>query len=43
MSRVGKQPIAIPSGITVNVSSGEVAVKGGKGEMKFRLAPEVSR
>lgn len=41
MSRVGKQPITIPSGVTVTVSSGEVAVKGGKGEMKLKLVPEV--
>lgn len=42
MSRVGKQPIAIPSGVTVTVANGEVAVKGGKGEMKMKLASEVS-
>jgi len=41
MSRVGKQPIAIPSGVTVTVTGSDLAVKGGKGEMKIRLAPEV--
>jgi len=41
MSRVGKQPVAIPSGVTVTVNGLDVAVKGGKGEMKIRLAPEV--
>jgi len=41
MSRVGKQPVAIPSGVTVTVNGLDVAVKGGKGEMKTRLAPEV--
>ena len=42
MSRVGKQPVTIPSGVTVTVSGSEVAVKGSKGEMKTILAPEVS-
>ncbi len=41
MSRVGKQPIAIPSGVTVTVTGSDLAVKGAKGEMKIRLAPEV--
>jgi len=41
MSRVGKQPIAIPSGVTVTVTGSDLAVKGSKGEMKIRLAPEV--
>lgn len=41
MSRVGKQPIAIPSGVTVSVTGSDLAVKGAKGEMKIRLAPEV--
>ena len=41
MSRVGKQPVAIPSGVTVTVNGLDLAVKGGKGEMKTRLAPEV--
>ena len=41
MSRVGKQPVAIPSGVTVSVNGLDLAVKGAKGEMKIRLAPEV--
>ena len=42
MSRVGKLPVAIPSGVTVTVANGEVAVKGSKGEMKAKIVPEVS-
>jgi large subunit ribosomal protein L6 len=42
MSRVGKLPVAIPSGVTVSVGGGEVAVKGSKGELKAKLAPEVT-
>lgn len=41
MSRVGKAPVAIPSGVTVTVSGNGVAVKGGKGELQSKLAPEV--
>ena len=41
MSRVGKRPVAIPSGVTVTVNAGEVAVKGGKGELKLKVMPEV--
>jgi large subunit ribosomal protein L6 len=33
MSRVGKLPVAIPSGVTVQVRDGEVMVKGPRGEM----------
>lgn len=41
MSRVGKYPVAIPSGVTVSVSGRDVAVKGSKGEMKFTFEPEI--
>jgi large subunit ribosomal protein L6 len=33
MSRIGKQPIAVPEGVTVDVGSGVVSVKGPKGEL----------
>lgn len=34
MSRIGKQPVAIPAGVTVTVANGnEVTVKGPKGEL----------
>jgi large subunit ribosomal protein L6 len=41
MSRVGKAPVAIPSGVTVTVNGLDVAVKGAKGELKTKVAPEV--
>ncbi len=34
MSKVGKLPVAIPAGVTVNVANGEISVKGPKGELK---------
>jgi large subunit ribosomal protein L6 len=34
MSRVGKQPIVIPDGVTVNVEGAEVLAKGPKGTLR---------
>ncbi len=42
MSRIGSKPVAIPSGVTVEVKSGVLHVKGGKGEMKLTLLPQVA-
>lgn len=41
MSRVGKKPIEIPSGVTVTVNPTEIAIKGGKGEIKAPLTSDV--
>lgn len=35
MSRLGKLPVEIPSGVTASVNGGEVSVKGPKGELHF--------
>jgi large subunit ribosomal protein L6 len=37
MSRVAKQPIAIPSGVDVNISGQAVSVKGPKGTLEFQV------
>lgn len=37
MSRIGKLPIAIPAGVTVNLNDGLVTVKGPKGEMSQKV------
>lgn len=37
MSRVGKQPIIIPSGVEVKVSNDQVIVRGVKGELNLQL------
>ena len=42
MSRIGKKPITIPKGVTVQVAPGSVAVKGSKGELKLPTRPEVT-
>lgn len=41
MSRIGKQPIPIPKGVTVTSANGRVSVKGPKGELHFPLRPEI--
>jgi large subunit ribosomal protein L6 len=35
MSRIGKAPITVPSGVDVTVASGTVSVKGPKGNLSF--------
>lgn len=37
MSRIGKQPVQVPSGVTVTVTGQKVAVKGPKGELELSL------
>ena len=41
MSRVGKKPVAVPSGVTVQVPAEEIVVKGPKGELRQKLVPGV--
>ena len=41
MSKVGKLPVAIPAGVTVNVANGVIAVKGSKGELKQTFHDDV--
>ncbi len=42
MSRVGKLPVAIPSGVNVSVAGGDVTVKGAKGELKASFTSDVT-
>lgn len=41
MSRIGKQPIPIPSGVQVTVDGRSVTVKGPKGELQRDVHPDV--
>ena len=42
MSRIGRQPVVIPAGVTVTVADGNVVtVKGPKGTLERVLAPEM--
>jgi len=42
MSRVGKLPIKVPSGVTITTSADEITVAGGKGTLKQFTMPGVS-
>jgi len=41
MSRVGKQPISLPKGVTVTVADGQVQVKGPKGALTQSIVDRV--
>jgi large subunit ribosomal protein L6 len=41
MSKIGKLPIEVPSGVTISVASGTVSVKGPKGERTLPIRPEI--
>lgn len=42
MSRIGKAPIAIPAGVTVQVKDNVVTVKGPKGELTQVINPDIT-
>ena len=42
MSRIGKLPIVIPAGVTVDFKDGVVSVKGPKGEMSQKVNPAIN-
>ena len=41
MSRIGRQPIPVPSGVTVAIEPGEVRVNGPKGELSERIHRDI--
>lgn len=41
MSRIGKLPIAIPAGVTIDVKDNVITVKGPKGELKQAVNPNI--
>jgi large subunit ribosomal protein L6 len=42
MSRIGKKPVPVPTGVTVEVNGSAVKVKGPKGELQRTFRPEMS-
>ena len=42
MSRIGKQPIPIPEGVTVDLGPGRVSVNGPKGELSQAVSEDIS-
>lgn len=42
MSRIGKKPVSVPSGVSVSLSGCVVKTKGPKGELCFDVPPEIN-
>ncbi len=41
MSRIGKKPVAVPSGVTPTIDGQTVKVKGAKGELSFTVPEDI--
>ena len=41
MSRIGKKPVPVPAGVTATVQSGELSVKGPKGQLAMQLLDDL--
>ncbi len=41
MSRIGKQPVPIPSGVKVQLTNGVIVVEGPKGKLEWRYHPNM--
>ncbi|MGQ0794484.1 MAG: 50S ribosomal protein L6 [Deltaproteobacteria bacterium] len=42
MSRIGRKPVAIPSGVKVELIEGVIKAKGAKGELSVRIPEEIT-
>ena len=42
MSRIGKAPITVPAGVSIQVKDNVVTVKGPKGELSQYVNPEIN-
>ncbi len=42
MSRIGKKPVALPSGVTAKIENGKLTVKGAKGELSMSTSDLVT-
>jgi large subunit ribosomal protein L6 len=42
MSRIGKQPVAVPAGVKVGVAGQQISVEGPLGKLSWGLRPEIS-
>ncbi|MCC7430405.1 50S ribosomal protein L6 [bacterium] len=42
MSRIGKLPVGVPSGVTVTIDGNKVTAKGQKGQLSVNVHPEIS-
>ena len=41
MSRIGKMPVAIPSGVTINLDGKHLSVEGPKGKLERDIHPDI--
>ena len=42
MSRIGNQPVPVPSGVEVSINGSSVAIKGPKGELNHELPKQIT-
>ncbi|HEY8858383.1 MAG TPA: 50S ribosomal protein L6 [Gaiellales bacterium] len=42
MSRIGRMPIPVPAGVSVEIASGTVSVTGPRGSLSERISPEIT-
>lgn len=42
MSRIGKKPVSVPSGVTASMENGTLSVKGPKGTLSLAMRDEIS-
>ncbi len=42
MSRIGKKPVSVPSGVTATMENGTLSVKGPKGTLSLTMRDEIS-
>jgi large subunit ribosomal protein L6 len=42
MSRIGRMPVSVPQGVTVQIDGASIVVKGPKGELSRSLHPEMA-
>ena len=42
MSRIGRKPVPVPDAVTVEIGSGDIAVKGPKGELRQSFSPDMT-
>jgi large subunit ribosomal protein L6 len=42
MSRIGRMPIPVPAGVSVEIAQGSVSVTGPRGSLSERISPEIT-
>src|SRR5512138_2470218 len=42
MSRIGRKPVVLPSGVTARLADGALVIKGPKGELRHAVHPRIT-